>query len=776
MCMKKSIQTNILRVFVIFLFSSFFTGLYAQSHLLFGEWKAYLPYKKSLSLSESSNKVFCSNGISLFSIDKDDFSMEFLDKTNSLNDVGIIKHKYDPFNNQLLIVYRNGNIDILTDEDTYSMSELKNNSSLLGQKEINDIFIANKKYAYFAFDFGLTQINLEEFEFGFTCFTDFNINNVIQKGNTLYMTSDDGIYKFDLDSDKNPSDILHWVKITNLSCKDIVDFNDKTYFLANNTIFEISEDSKTDTIYSFYDNDYKSFFLKAFDNNLVLGCLNQEGARSKAIFIDKSGDIFEKDACAAIIKDILIDENNKVWYADNYNNVRYTDGIKGNCNEIFVDSPFSERNNDIETFGEKIFIASGGANKANFHYTDERAGFYIYQDGKWNNYSQYTNDIIRDNDIINLLTIAPSTKDNRVFIGSNWSGILELNLDDNSIKVHNKATTGNKVDGAQGDYQRERVIDMKFDSDNNLWATNFLALKPLIVYTKGNQWYNFSLKGKSQVGEIEIDQNDNIWIKIVNNGVTVYNTKGTINDPTDDEIASLTTSNSNLPSNNVNTIKTDLEGNVWVGTDLGPIVFECPGSVFEGKCAGSRKKTVLEGIPAYVLDNVNITAIEIDGANRKWFGSTSGVYVMSSSGEEELEHFTVKNSPLFDNEITDLAYNGETGEMIIGTLKGMLSYKTKTLEGTKRNDHGAFAYPNPVPPNYNGDIAVKGLARNANVKIVDINGHLVYETKALGGQAIWNGTDLHGNKVGSGVYTLFSTGSNNFDEPEAIAVKIFFIK
>ncbi len=274
-----------------------------------------------------------------------------------------------------------------------------------------------------------------------------------------------------------------------------------------------------------------------------------------------------------------------------------------------------------------------------------------------------------------------------------------------------------------------------------------------------------------------IDQNDFKWIKIINNGLIVYDTRGTINDYTDDRQISINKSTTeSMISNNVTALKTDLDGNVWVGTDQGPVVFECSSGIFDGNCTPTRKKTVLEGIAAYVLDQVNITSIEIDGANRKWIGSTSGLYVLSSSGEEELMHFTEDNSPLFDNIITALSYNGESGEMIIGTAKGILSYKTKTLEGKIRNSPYAFAYPNPVPPDYSGPIAVKGLARDANVKITDIAGNLIYETKALGGQAIWNGRDLHGTRVGSGVYTIFSTGTNNFDTPEAIALKIFIVR
>jgi len=771
-------MTNISKQFFIIFFTLFFSSLNAQSHLLFGEWRSYLSYKSSFKISETKNKIFCSGKTALFSIDKDDFSVELLDKVNALNDVNILNHAYDAYNNQLIIVYKNGDIDILTDEDSYQIPDIKNNTNLLGQKEVNDIYIADESNAYLSFDFGVTELNLKTFDFGFTCFTPYHVNEIIQKGNVLYMGTSEGVYSIDKSLDNNPADFLQWNKLFDFNCTSIINFNNSIYVLSNDELLKVNN-NETTNIYTNEDNNYICKFAKSFNDYIVIAKFYEDINRTKVVFIDKNDKITEINSCVSIIQDILIDENNKVWYSDLWHNIKWTDGIEGGCNEIIIDSPYSDENWDIETKDGKIYISSGGAKKNNFGFdgVETSAGFYIYEDRHWNNFNQDSNDSIKVSKMKNFLTIEPSKIDDRVYVGTNHSGILELNTSDNSVKIFNKENTDYKLDGAQGNYSRERVIDMQFDSDNNLWISNFLALKPLVVYTKDKKWYNFKLiNNAANVGEMEVDGNDNIWVKIVNAGVIVYNYNGTINDPTDDIQVSLTKSNTNMQSNTVNYIKTDLDGNVWVGTDAGPIVFECASSVFDGSCTGSIKTTTLEGIAAHVLDKVNITAIEVDGSNRKWIGSSSGVYILNAAGDEELMHFTESNSPLFDNNITDLAYNGKTGEMIIGTLKGVLSYKTKTLEGKIKNSRYAYAFPNPVSPDYDGPIAFKGLARDANVKIIDVNGQLVYSTKALGGQAIWNGQDLHGNRVGSGVYTALSTGTNNFDQPEAIAIKVFFIK
>jgi len=137
--------------------------------------------------------------------------------------------------------------------------------------------------------------------------------------------------------------------------------------------------------------------------------------------------------------------------------------------------------------------------------------------------------------------------------------------------------------------------------------------------------------------------------------------------------------------------------------------------------------------------------------------------------------FNIDNSSLFDNVINDFEYDFDTGIMYISTNKGMQSYRTQTIGGERRHARQVYAYPNPVRPEYEGPIAIKGLARDANVKITDLNGKLVYETTALGGQAIWDGRDYTGRKASTGVYFVFSTGSVSFDTPDSFVTKIMIV-
>ena len=174
----------------------------------------------------------------------------------------------------------------------------------------------------------------------------------------------------------------------------------------------------------------------------------------------------------------------------------------------------------------------------------------------------------------------------------------------------------------------------------------------------------------------------------------------------------------------------------------------------------------------YLLETEEVTAAAVDGANNKWFGTKySGIYKISEDGTEELLHFTVDNSPLLSNNILSISINDMTGEVFIGTEKGLISYKSTATEGSEFYTD-VYAYPNPVPHDYYGPIAIKGLVNNADVKITDISGNLVYELKAEGGQAIWNGKNFKGERVKTGVYLAFCSDENG---DKTYVTKILFI-
>ena len=210
----------------------------------------------------------------------------------------------------------------------------------------------------------------------------------------------------------------------------------------------------------------------------------------------------------------------------------------------------------------------------------------------------------------------------------------------------------------------------------------------------------------------------------------------------------------NLPSNNVKSLAIDRDGQMWVGTDKGVVVFDNPSAVFSGKNFDAYTP-VFER--RRLLGNETIASIAIDGGNRKWMGTRNGIFLFSPDGTELISNFNEKNAPLPTNEISYITAELNTGEVYIRTPKGMVSYRGTATEGSLKQDENAVkVFPNPVRPDFEGQIGIEGLVENAFVKITDVVGNLVYETRANGGTAVWNGKTLAGERVETGIYLIFS--------------------
>jgi len=126
---------------------------------------------------------------------------------------------------------------------------------------------------------------------------------------------------------------------------------------------------------------------------------------------------------------------------------------------------------------------------------------------------------------------------------------------------------------------------------------------------------------------------------------------------------------------------------------------------------------------------------------------------------------------LLSNEIIRIAINPTNGEVFFSTFNGICSYRGSATEA--ETEKSLLVFPNPVPSSYSGQIGIKGLPANAIVKITELNGRLIYQTRAAGGQAVWNGLDPTGRRPSTGVYLILVTDDTGLEKK---AGKILFVK
>jgi len=468
-----------------------------------------------------------------------------------------------------------------------------------------------------------------------------------------------------------------------------------------------------------------------------------------------------------VTNDALMDENNIYWVAEGEKGLLRYDGL--NTHEfIMPNGPKSVLVSDYAVSGDVLWVSHGPVAGGGILQNQYRPGIISsFENGTWESLSKENTDISVCNldTFIDLTCIVADPADaDHVYAGSYDRGVVEFN-DGQLLYLYNKTTTNGVLQYIPTtDYIR--VGGMALDQQSNLWVGVAQVANMLNVKKADGSWQGFTfpgvLKTTDYLGQTIIDDYNQVWCINVNandlGGIFVFNHNNTLDDLSDDHyrLALDKGGSGGLPSKDVRAIAKDLDGSIWVGTAKGVAVFYSPGSVFSGSNFDAQQVLIqYQGYNQYLLETEIVTAVAVDGANRKWFGTQNGgVFLMSADGTKQLENFNTSNSPILSNNVLRISINKITGEVFFGTDKGIISYRGTATEGTE-SCADTYVYPNPVAENYDGPIAIKGLVANSNVKITDVSGSVIYETTAQGGQAIWNGRSLNGDKAHTGVYLVF---------------------
>src|ERR1041385_6655743 len=390
-----------------------------------------------------------------------------------------------------------------------------------------------------------------------------------------------------------------------------------------------------------------------------------------------------------------------------------------------------------------ILVTSGGHDDA-WNNVYNKKGYSNFNDGVWSSVSGAQNHAFDTLQDLVATAIDPANP-NHFFLGSWGWGVIEMNNGNITTVWDNHNSTLK----SKPEYQWVGIGDMKYDTSGNLWVTNANVGTPvtsLDVYKKDGTWQSFDFTGtipsEETTSKLLITKTGKKWIILPRGqGIVVYDDKGTISDVSDDQkrLLGFSAGLGNIPGTDVYSMAEDDDGNVWIGTDKGVAVFYCADNIITSSdCEAQQILITQDTYVQILLETQSVTAIVVDGANRKWIGTEGGgVFLMSADGQNELAHFTAANSPLLSDDITSIAIDQASGEVFFGTSKGIVSYMGEANEG-KDYMGDVYAYPNPVTHEYTGPIAITGLVKDADVKITDVRGQVVYKTTALGGRAIWD--------------------------------------
>ena len=770
---------------LILIIISFFILNNTFSQIGIEEWREHLPYSKTIAVSEGEKgRIYCATPYSAFYYDRNEEIITRMTTINGLSDVNISTLAYNQSTAYLIIAYENANIDVFKNDVKYNLSDIKR-KSIVGSKRINKI-VFRGDFVYLACDFGIVVLDPKKKEIKDTYYIgpdgkSIGILDLDYDDSLFYAATSEGIYYADVNSN-NLNNYSNWNKDYSLSLPNST-YNCIAIHSSGLYINKPGSAFGTDIILKKNANQWREFHgisknptsqIKSFGDTLVFASMYSikyyYNNMLDSFLIYKYGDK------SPLANDLTIDKKGEFWFADEKQSL--VNSWKQWEYDFFKPSGPAYKDAYRISWGQgQLWVASGGVEN-NWDNAYSRKGIYSFIDQEWTSYTP-DNTAVFDTIADIMKVIVNPSNSSEIYIATWGKGVVKMK-DFNTEIIYN--TTNSTLQDASNRPGHLAVAGLAFDENNYLWVTNSANTNTLHFMKPGGQWKALSLAPyitDQEIGDLIIDDFGQKWIIIPRGkGIIVYNDNRTPDESFDDKKKQLSMADNNgkLPHNDVRALALDKEGNVWVGTAKGVAVFYSPSMVFSGSNFDAQQIYIeQEGISQYLLESEVVTGIAIDGANRKWFTTeNAGVFLMSEDASEQIYHFTTENSPLLSNEIYSIAIDDESGEVYFGTKNGIISFRSTATLGAEVQEKEITIFPNPVRPNYGGPIAIKGLINNANVKITDTYGNLVYETNALGGQAIWNGLNLNGERVATGVYLVFVT-DEEMDEQTAIG-KILFIK
>lgn len=737
-----------MRFFVATILSLIPNFLFAQK-VPIGQWQSHAAYSNAIGVASDGVTAYAISDENFFTYNAAQEEITGYSKVQGMSDVNMKAIGYDATTGTTILAYQNANIDLFKDNQFYNIPDIKR-STITGVKQINQIY-TNNGMAYLSTSFGVVVLNLSKKETKETY--SFMVNNAtipvmsFAADNTYFFAATTkGLYR----ANKNNPNLQAFSSWTNVDSNR----NYISLAVANGKVFAATTDSL------FYYQNGIAFVYKS-----PMQILHIDPATNGIFICEYKPSVFQgvvkkmDEATKAIVDSFrsrgkpmqATSTNSLVWIADAFSGLGKSTDY--NTQTFYLpNGPKGVTSYDILPFDRTVYVAHGGYTEG-LTYLFNKAGISKLADDKWTYINRNT--IPALDTITDFIALAKDPSDNTLYGASYVGGLFSLKTDGTyDIRKQNSV-----LEPATGDAGSYRVSGATIDLDGNLWVTQALAPHELVVKTRDGQYYKYAGGGSQQYAAyVTVDDFNQKWYTMLGTGIAVYDDSHTPDNPNDDRYAKVTTGQ-NLPSNLCFCIVKDKEGALWVGTDNGIGIINCPDQMIDGNCPVEKRIVQYDQFAGFLFQNERVKTIAVDGANRKWIGTGNGVWLISATGDKIIERFTDQNSPLPSNNIQKIAIDPITGDVYFGTSAGLVSYRgTATDGGTTNSD--IITFPNPVPSGYTGTIAIKGLVANADVRITDISGQLIYRTKALGGQAVWNGRDYKGRRPQSGVYLIFASSKD----------------
>lgn len=677
-------------------------------------WQSRLSYYGVHALTQSSNTTYAATSNGLLSYNPTSRELKLLDQTQDLSDVGVAGLVFSQRHNTLVIIYKNANIDLIDQSNIINIRTLKN---IAGHDTIYQAVLKGDS-VLIATNTGLAVLALKTPKL-----TDV-YENLHSKG------EDSPIFKITFSSDSIYNLNKEGINVIPAEGLLLNDFNNWNLIVPHGDK-SISQCAifKNKLIYT---RDSGGIYRRSKGEEVVLASLPQR--KFKNIYVDSDVVFIVTD-----LDLVVVDSDFKLSNLS-YPAAQPLSVLKRPDQTVWVGDKRGLLELDNQTVKTQVlpnstlvaeFSRMRQVRENTFLFNKDKTGFSFWGSQKWSNFTSQKPLLPNTSEVLDTdwLGATSSFKSEHFFLITS-DRLWELE----SVKQEIKEMSAN--------FEDFELRDIVLSSQNELWIAANRGSE-IAVFTKTAN-SNFRIINFSQMGKIKkmaIDGYDHKWIA-TDRGLLFFN-----NDLQSRLFSTLTGDDPNI-----NAFAIDLDNTVWIAENDGLAALQSEPNLGSNLLNVEPVVPRQNGLPLF--NDTKINALEVDAGNRKWIGTVEGLFLFNANLSTLIRHFTTENSPLRSNHILDLALNHKTGEVFVNTDKGLIVLQSDASTPSPNFDRVEI-FPNPVPPGYQGTITIANLRANSQIRITDLNGHLVWQGQSYGGRVSWNGT-VDGFKIKSGIYLVFA--------------------
>lgn len=762
----------------------------AFTQIAVGSFRTHISMHGFISLAVDDSTLYAASANGVMLLDKasthaGEPDISVWSKVEGLSDIDIVKIFHEDKYNSLIICYLNGNIDLIRNDKLINIRDVMD-KSISASKQIQNCRFFDGK-AFMVYTFGVVVLDLEQLIILDTWFTKraqepLDATDITKNSQRYYVSTTAGVFSMPVSSSML-SDFGQWEEEDATNVSHLAVAKDKVF-----AIRKASENGEMDKLMRKTSDGWQ----ETGHSYQVVRAMNTQD--DKLLVADWDGVELLDDNTNRIhlatwydgppypdVHDCVLDEDN-IWVADNVYGL-----VQNNMTYYFY--RFFTSSGPCQDYVEKMTSRNGivaavhGSRKGSTAYEPAyrfpSISWFQNQEWQFNDTAFLNFDPNRTTLDFTGIDINPN--DETEWFVSSWTNGIVKCKNQRPVAYYN--VTNSALDSTSNG--NTAVASVQYDSKGNLWMTNSYCSKMLKMMEPNGTWHSYDITRGMGVNAIEdvvaehllIDSRGFKWVNFPREGINyhliAFSDNGTYDNTGDDRLARIDmNAAAEVNSSTVYCMAEDLDGEVWIGTDKGVKVIYYPEKIFNG---GVYPRNILleqDGYVSVLFEYEEVTAIAVDGANRKWIGtSKAGVFLMSENGQEQLLHFTAEDNPLFSNQIVDINIDQLTGEVYFATAKGLVSYRGTATAGFETYED-LPVFPNPVRHGYAGVVTVSGLKTNSLCKITDSSGKLVWQGYSEGGQLVWDGKDHYGNRPATGVYYVMASDENG---KEKIVTKFLFI-